>query len=129
MSQIGSIEFIRMQGAIDPGIGETLREITRPGVNGVAYRKEGIRGESFRLNTDADFASAGAAKTHKETCQSMQGEIYDIIDDHGQTWEDFIVLSVIPYQTSEVKNRQGGSGSGDGYLVRQVWLMRATDPG
>ena len=127
MGSIGGVSFLRIRGAVNPGNMETLREITRPGVDGVAYRKEGQKGIPSNLETSADFASNAAAKAHVVACQEMVGGVYSITDDLGNTWDNFVILKVIHRTTDKMLSRQGGGGSGSGYLVRMLWTVRASE--
>ncbi len=127
MAEIGFISFLSLQGALNTACGELLTEITRPGVDGVAYRREGRRGEASRLQTAQDFSSADDAAAHVEACQLLQGSIVDIVDDHGREWTSYIIIRATHSSTQAIHGRVGGSGFGSGYLVRMAWVVRATE--
>ena len=96
-------------------------------MDGVAYRRTGKRGQPFRVYTVVDVASAAAAKSLVGAYADLQGTVVDIEDDTGQTWTDYIVLTMRHDRTQKVEKAQGGLTSGGTvYLVSASWVLQAT---
>ena len=127
MAIIGGIIFLTVKGGINPGHGEQVEEITRAGVDGVAFRKIGKRGQPFRLQATVDVLSNLSAQSLVNACKSLQGALVDISDDTGAGWYDYVVLQVRHVQTKRVMRAVGGLTSGAGaYLVTVDFWLQAT---
>ena len=127
MPGIGSYNFIKLSGGINPGTGEQVEEITRAGVDGVAFRKIGKRGFAFEMRSVVDVADAAAAQTLVGNYKALQGSIVNIVDDTGRTWNNYIVLRVRPIQARPVTSATGGLVNDPEYLVSASWIMQATE--
>ncbi len=128
MAAIGGITLLTLTGGINPGDGEQVEEITRPGVDGIAFRRIGKRGFPFRLQTTLDVESSAQAKAHIISCKSLQGSVVNFTDGVGQTWNNYIVLRVTHTETRRIQTAVGGlSGSNAAYLVSMAWTLQATE--
>lgn len=120
--QIGSEYFIALAGELDP-IKATLREITRPSVDGRAFRQEGDRSTIFELRGIRDVASGSAADTLITTYKAMIGSTVSIVL-RGQTRANYLVVDVETVSRKAVTSSAGGVGVGTGaYLVESRWTL------
>ena len=126
MSSIGGHSVISAKGAINPQ-GERLEDTTRPGVDGVSYRRIGKKSESFQLRTFTDAASAAAAKALVATTyKGLQGTLVTVVDDMGNTWNNVAVLAVDPVSVKGVNTPVGGVVGGV-VLLECLWTLQATE--
>jgi hypothetical protein len=128
MPSIGGFEFITLKGEIDLGNGMQVEDVSRPGVNGVAFRLLQRRGEPFRLASTVDVANLAAANTLLLDYKEMQGTLQDVEDEHGTVWSNLMVLSVRTRQRQYTVGKSGGLVVGNtGYLVLADWVLQATE--
>lgn len=93
VNTIGSMEFNSMQCESVPAYAENIRELTRPGVHGHIYIKEGKRGQPFPVRTLAFFHSETAAAAAAKAYQSMQGD-YTSANINGSAYAKIMVLAI-----------------------------------
>jgi hypothetical protein len=117
---IGAQTFIRLDGDVDPQ-SQTLAEITRIGVNGVAFKKMGVRGKVFQLTGIADFASAAASDAIHDTYRAMIGSLVTVrLNTVDRT--NYLVLDVQSQRLPQVASAVGGLVGGN-FLVSSVWTL------
>ena len=68
--------FVTLRGQVQP-LGQVIAEKSRPGVDGHAYRKEGLRAAVFDLLGVKDCESFAAARAGLEAINALRGEIVD----------------------------------------------------
>lgn len=126
MPSIAGLSMISMQGELSPQRTLDLQEITRPGVDGVAYRAVGLRGRPFRVKTVADCDTPNEAFALVQSYLSLQAQSVTMIDSAGITWADILVLQVMPQQPKRVQGKVGGlSYSSTGWVVSCDWTLQA----
>src|SRR6185437_4330345 len=115
---IGDTFFIRLEGDIDPP-GMQTTDITRPGVDGRAFRQDAYRGNPFDLqgivDTDdpTDLLNAYG---------SMKGSIVTI-QHGGGTYTNYLVIDAKPDGARQyVANPIGGINGGH-WIVKSVWTL------
>ena len=124
-SKIGDYEFITIGGSLQ-GTAESLQEITRPGVDGHAYRKAGKRGRVSELNPVVDVASAAdAAALVVNVLALVAADPLTIYDDQGQSLSNVKVVSADHLRTQTVATPVGGVNGGD-HLVSFRVMVQAT---
>lgn len=69
--KIGSFEFLYLRGGISPRRAVAV-EITRPAVNGRAFRKDSIKGKVFQLRSLTDALTMASGQTLIETTYPAQ---------------------------------------------------------
>lgn len=119
--KIGSLEFIELQGDLsEPGI--EVEEITRPWVDGVAFRRMGTRGRPMQLRGLVDVANAAAADALLDTYKALQGTLVTI---RMKTVNraNYIVLNVEILGRRKVSTVSGGTTSGV-WLVESGWTVQ-----
>jgi len=119
--QIGSQTFLSLKGPLDePGI--ALRTFVREGVDGVAYRRIGLRSDPTVLRTVTQVADAATAQTTYRIYKQMEGaDPVTITDETGTEWENVQVLSVRLVRIQPIGT---STGSGD-YLVVCEWTVQS----
>jgi hypothetical protein len=95
----GAFDFISLKGQIAV-TRQTVQEITRPGVDGHAYRLTGKRADPCELVGVRDFADYPSAQAGLESLRKCCGELVIVLDDFGNTYTDVMLLDV------QVANRQ-----------------------
>ena len=126
MAQIGSQELIFAKGSMDP-MAETLKDITRDNVDGIGYRKKGLRSTQQEIFTLANFESAALAKAELELYKAYQATLVTVIDDTGQTWTNVAVILVICEPIKKVSTSAGGLGAGKDWILRAHWILQHTE--
>lgn len=127
MPAIGGISFVTLKGGIQD-FGEMVQTITRPGVDGVGFRKTGQRSDPFVLASMVDYSSAAAAQTGYESYKDKQGTLVSITDELGVSHSNFMVHKVERVSCRYAKVI-GGVGSGFRYVLRCKWTLQAAgDP-
>ena len=119
---IGSYDFITLKYGNAP-LGENVEEITRPGVDGIAYRKTGKRAVPFYMTGITTETSKGAVKTLVENYKKLQGTLVTVVDDIGNSWTNVMVLQMDYLGTKKVVSPVGG---GD-YVVRSRFSLQDTE--
>lgn len=115
-SKIGNYQYITLIGALNPG-GESLQEITRPGVDGHAWRKAGKRGPVFQLMAVKDVSTAADVTTLVDGMKGLQAaDPVTIYDDQGNYMTNAKILQVDHVRTQYVATPVGGVNVGN-YLV------------
>jgi len=127
MPSIGSQSFIGLRGAVQP-FGERLEEITRAGVDGVAFRKMGKRSRPYQLVSVVDVADASAAEAEVAACKALQGTLQTVTEDNSNATEEVAVLLVDVAAVQPIATPSGGVVDGDNgtFLVRLVWTLQNT---
>lgn len=126
MASIGGYTQITIRGAVDTGAGENLENITRPHVDGIAFRKIGKRGRPVEVVTVVDVASGSAAKTEFENYEALQGTLITVVDDAANSWANVAVLSVHRAGIRAVTTPVGGVRGG-AWLLRCRWTLQHTE--
>lgn len=100
--------FVELRGSVPPGMQQGLSDITRGGVNGQAYRQEGLRAHVFTMLALRDYTDAAAYKTEHLELRKLVGETLYLLDKHGQSYDDVILLGVKAVQDKAVVRVMGG---------------------
>jgi hypothetical protein len=120
--QIGSQVFFKLEGGI-VGPSVTLQDVTRVGVNGVAFRQTGSRGKPFTLRGVIDVANVGVAEAVRATYESLIGSIVSITKS-GVTWAEYIVLDVTIENPQPLISAVGGVSAGNA-ILRSNWTLQS----
>lgn len=112
--RIGNEPFVRVNEAPDlPRY--VLEDITRPGVNGRAFREMAIQAQPFPLPAVRDCASVNQARALYLAYRNMIRQVVTVRY-RGETFANFLVLDVRLAGIQKFANAVGGVGSGS------VWL-------
>ena len=121
---IGGYGFISMTNILDLQ-GEAVLDITRPGVDGVAYHKIGERSRPVNVRTIADIFGAASVKTTMAAYKAMQGTLVTVQDDFGNSFSNVMVLNVQITRARKVETVSGGLIAGD-HTIEAAWTLQAT---
>jgi len=73
---------------------DVVQEVTRPGVDGIAYKKEATRGGRFRLRCMVDTSNL---TTLTATIKGFRGQVASsIYDEHGLEHTNILIEEVTP---------------------------------
>lgn len=122
---IGSLNFAIMQGVLQP-TGETVEDITRPGIHGHAFRLHGKRNPPSMVRTFADAADAAAAELLMASYRAAIGTVVTVSDSRESSIENVIVLDcrIVSARYSPIV--VGGSGN-SGIVVIADWTLQRTE--
>lgn len=119
--------FITLKGEIQ-SLAQVVGDISRPGVDGHAYRRDAKRGKLFEMIGLADFASQGdAVAAYIELC-AMQGTLVDVIDDRGTAGDEIMLLEVEREALEPMRASVGGLVANSEWLQRVRFRMQKTTP-
>ena len=126
MPSIGSFNFIRLRGGPNP-TAEVPQEITRPNLDGHAYRKFGKRGARDLYTSTVDVAT-GSIKTTIDGYRALQGTLVTLTDEAGSVYNNVMVIAVNVASPFIVHNCVGGEASGnDRYVLQARWELQHTE--
>jgi hypothetical protein len=115
VSSINSYQFIALQGTpVHPGL--VLQNIARPGKNGMAYRKDGIRGDPFPMIGKRDFETYADAKLFIANIARLEGSSVALNDDLGNSYTA-ILLKSRPVSLFKTVGATGGLTTTPGYFL------------
>ena len=117
-----TVAFIR--GRIPP-LGMGVKEITRPGVNGHAYKQIGNRAGVADLLVEKDVSSAENAASLVTDLAAFKGtDPVTVTYNDGQSVENVQVLDVTPVSVKKVATPVGGVQGGDWYVQVRLTVQR-----
>jgi hypothetical protein len=126
-SDLGFAAFIRIDGF--PKLPQTkYRDITRPGMDGVAFQQLGARGEEFTLRTIVDVTGTAnfLATSNGYIAMKQAGELVNIsLANNAVEYDGYLILDVViekPVPCIGV----GGINSGNVLLIAN-WTMIYAD--
>jgi len=125
MAKIGSLDFITIDWNRTEQ-GETLRTITRPGTNGVAFQRIGRKARPITARTVADYPNAADCETALVLYKQLQGTLVEIVDDLGNAFNPVAVLEVMVDEDYRVNTPSGGLFGGN-YIVQATWVLMFTN--
>ena len=123
MPSIGDKTFTILNGQIQE-FAESVEDITRPGVNGVGFRKIGQRSDPFTMESWVDVASAAAAESLYTDYLAIVGTVIDIETQQGETRENFIVIECVRVLQKQTPRIVGGSNN-TGVVLACRWTLQA----
>lgn len=116
MPSINSIPFISLRGLVQP-VMMAMEDVSRPGVDGHAYRHMALRSPPFEMLGIVDCDDFPAARSLIETLSELQGFTVTVVDDFGTTFSNVMVLRVEPDQIRPALVAVGGVSSGKAALL------------
>lgn len=116
MPAINSIPFISLRGLVQP-ITMALEDISRPGVDGQAFRQMALRSPPFEMLGVVDCDDFAAARSLIQNLGELQGGTVSVTDDFGSTFDNVMLLRVAPEQTRPALIAVGGVSSGKGAIL------------
>lgn len=126
MATIGALTLDLLSAVYEP-TGETVEEITRPGVSGHAFLRLGARGRPYALRGTLFVATAADADTFRAACLALQGTLVSVVDDAGETHAGQMCLVARPGRLRAVSSALGTVVANPTYRVDVEFSM--LDPG
>ncbi len=123
---IGSENFVSMTGPFNP-IGQRVEVFSRPGTDGHEARRMGLKGPPFQVTTFVDVISAAAIKTKIGEYKDLQGTIVSVVDGHGNTWNNVLILQVDAVAVPRLVIAVGGINSPSLAGVGATWSLQFVD--
>jgi hypothetical protein len=123
----GAFTFITLKGEIQ-SVAQTVDDITRPGVDGHAYRQRGKRGRIFEMIGLRDYLTHGAAAAEYVNLMALQGTLVGVTDDRGATAAAVMVLEVERLALEPMIRTVGGLVANSTYLMMTRFLLQSTQP-
>ena len=121
---IGSVTVAVLRGQI-PTLGAGLREITREGRNGHAYKQVGTRAPVAELVSITDVVGADGAADHRNGCVALKGTVVTVTYSDGQAVTNVVIIDVVPVRCKRVRTAVGGVQNGAGtYLQTMRWIAQ-----
>jgi hypothetical protein len=120
MASIGGVPFLTKQGdsILEPVT--VLEDVSRPRVNGHAFRDLGQKSEPVVWVTEADVDDPEFTDL---LYRSMQGEIVDVVDDDGKDIPNVAVIKVRIVSKKKVIRSVGGLTAGEWIFTAQ-WTLQ-----
>jgi len=116
MASIATVSFLRIdEGEQRPT--EQVEDVTRPGVDGVALRRMGIRGETFVLNCIADYATEATFQAAYTALRALAGKVVSWINNEGTTLNNLGVTRVRLVRKQKIRGAVGGLAGTSGTLI------------
>jgi len=122
---IGNKTFLAMRGRI-PYAGEIPKEITRPNTPGVAWNIVGLKAEPTTVETRTLCYSDAAVDNAEYAYSLMQGYIYAVGDEFGNTRQRVLVVSVRPVRAVMVRPTSS-QPSGVYAVLDMEWVLQDID--
>jgi hypothetical protein len=119
--QIGAQSCIRLDGDLSQP-GTELGDVTRGGVDGVAFKSMGARGRPVRLSGRVDVTSLSGADTLLATYAAMKGTVVTVRL-RTQSRTNYIVLEADVTERMTCTNGTGGVAGGS-ILVFSEWVLQ-----
>jgi hypothetical protein len=107
---IGGYPFISLEGDLNPS-GMKLEPITRPGVDGVAYRETAQHPDPTELVSFYDALDWDDADGAIANYKAMQGTSQTIVM-RGKTYSNYWILDVAKFRRKAVVGAVGGTQRG-----------------
>src|SRR5262249_10255207 len=107
-------------------MGQTVIDISRPGVNGHAFRKGGYRAQPFEMRGTVDVVDYPAADALLVTLRELRAQFVTVYDDFGNAFHQVIVLDVEKIRTSPALAHCGGVSGVTGNTPVAVATYRLT---
>lgn len=118
--------FLTMQGQVNP-LSERLEIITRPGVDGHAYRRLGSGATPFRLRTLVDVDDAAAITTTLAGYKAFVSKLVTVTDAHGNATTNVMVLDVRPVAEQSILTAVGFLSTTATKLLTVDWTLQETN--
>lgn len=121
---VGSITTLTMQGRVST-LQQSMEEISRRGVDGVAFVKVGKRAPASVVTTETDVANSSAIASHVNACVALVGTLVTVTQPDGTTVPNVLILGV-EFVTSKYFSRPVGGVAAGNYIVTMRWHLQAT---
>lgn len=112
-----TIQFVTLRRSDPAPPGELTENVTRPGVDGQAVRKQGTRGTAYTLVGQADVATTVGRRQLLDNAATLKGQIVTVTDDHLEDWAGVLIQDVRPQSSNAMQTPVGGLLDGAGTIM------------
>lgn len=112
-NMVGALQFLTVKRPTAPPA-EVPEDITRPNVDGVAFRKTGQRGETYQLIATVDLVTSANVKAMIDAAAALCGTVVTIIDDirdgsgNGTSWTLQLIHAFRVVTSHRIEGAVGG---------------------
>lgn len=131
-NMVGALQFLTVRRPTAPPA-EVPEDITRPNVDGVAFRKTGRRGDSYLLVATVDLVDSAAVKARIDDSMNLCGTLVTIVDDirdgsgNGTSWTLQLIQAARVASANRVESAVGGiNGTAAKFVVEIEFEVRDT---
>lgn len=120
-NSIGAQSFIRIDGVI-PKKGRQLSDVTRPQVDGRAFRWEGDASDVGQIVAITDVDSAATAEALRASYAALQGTVVTIYRE-GIAHTNYLILKAELTDSQYVETAVGGLTGGDHIVASRFEIV------
>jgi len=124
MASIGGYNFITIKGQIN-GFHERLETFNRPGVDGTSFRSLGSRSEISNIESTVDLPYQASAANNMAAYRNMVSTVVTIVDDHGVSWTNMLILGVREVSARTIIKGTGGYYTNPALIHVVAWEIQA----
>ena len=122
---IGGVAAITMHGYEGLVMVNALREISRPGVDGVAFQDVAKKSHPMTVMTEVDATSA---TSFESGCHALEKTFVTVVTPLGKSIPKVLVLRAEVSGHAILKSVGGNCGGSGAYWMTCRWHLQATDP-
>lgn len=123
MATIGAQSFIRLIGPPLMPMIERYETITRPNVDGVAYKERGKGNEAVELESLTECQDAAGVTNAIAAYKALVGTVVTVVDDAGRSITNVFVEEMRPLSQKAFIGAVGGTYT-SGVHLRCIWRLR-----
>jgi len=123
MPSVGAINYITLGGEL-PKAGLSVRDISRPGVHGLAVKDIGNRGALRHVVGTVD-TSAAALVALINAIEAQRGQVVTLVDEFGNSRANVVVMGARARDPQKQSLIVGGLTGGDVLVVVDYELIDA----
>lgn len=125
-ASINTIPFVTLKGQVQRA-GLVVEDVTRPGVDGHAYRELARMGKPFEMIGMRDCLTFTTANAVYDALLLMQGTLVPVTDDYGAVFTGVMLLEVEKLELRPIRTPVGGVEAGSlAWLVVRFLMQVAT---
>ena len=103
-----TVTFTRISGQPN-ALAEQVQDVTRPGIDGQAYRQIAKRADPFEIDVFGNEASESAIHSASLIMFGFQGKLVTLTDDRGRDFFNVMVLRVREIERFRMLNTTNGN--------------------
>ena len=117
--------FISLKGHLNPS-GQLVQDITRPGIDGVAFRLQGLRNEPQEMISIEPLSSILVKTTRMDRYRALQGKPVRVTDDFDQDFNAVVLRADFSDLKPLIKS-VGGLVTNPAAFLYVKWTLYVTD--
>lgn len=121
-----ALDFLILRGEFRRS-GSTVEDVTRPNVDGNAFRRRARKTGSAPFISIRDAADESGVAALRAAYAAAIGRTCEILDGRGRTWSDIVVQDVEIIEVRPITGMVGGLESEPEYIVTAQWALHPTE--